>query len=46
MAATPNRPMPIDIIERADSVRVTWKMAADKGYVQQAIVDYTVPEFS
>jgi uncharacterized membrane protein len=36
----------MDIIERADSVRVTWKMAADKGYVQQAIIDYTVPEFS
>lgn len=35
-----------DLIERADSVRATWQMALDKGYFDQAITDYTVPQFS
>jgi len=35
----------MDIIDRANSVRVTWQLAIDKGYVQQAIIQYTVPEF-
>ncbi len=36
----------MEFIDRADSVRVSWQMAIDKGYVQQAIVEYTVPEFT
>ena len=38
--------MAYEIIERADSVRVCWKLAVDRGYVQQAVIDYTVPEFA
>lgn len=38
--------MAYEIIERADSVRVCWKLAIDRGYVQQAVVEYTVPDFA
>lgn len=38
--------MAYDIVERADSVRVCWNLAINRGYVQQAVVDYTVPDFA